>query len=193
MTDTPINLAIIIGSVRPGRAGEMVAKWFRDEAAKHDQFKITVVDLADYPPPLIITNEPPAELAPITEALEAADAFVVVTPEYNHSFPASIKSLIDWHYTQWRGKPVGFVSYGGTASGQRAVEALRLVYAEMHAVTMRDYVSFGIYTGDFGGEDKLPADVEASSTATKVLLDQLAWWALPLREARAKTPYQVAF
>ncbi len=192
MSDTPINLAVIIGSVRPGRAGEMVAKWFNDEVGRHDQFKLTVVDLADYPPPLVITDEPPAELAPVTAALEAADAFVVVTPEYNHSFPASIKSLIDWHYTQWRGKPVGFVSYGGTVSGQRAVEALRPVFAEMHAVTMRDYVSFGIYSGAFG-EDGLPTDAEGASTAAKVLLDQITWWALPLREARAKNPYQVAF
>jgi NAD(P)H-dependent FMN reductase len=192
MSDTPLNLAIIIGSVRPGRAGEMVAKWFREEAAKHDQFKIDVIDFAENPPPLAITEEAPAELADITRTLEAADAFVIVTPEYNHSFPASIKSLIDWHYTQWRAKPVGFVSYGGAACGLRAVEALRLVFAEMHAVTMRECVSFGIYGGAFG-DDGLPTDGEGANTAAKVLLDQLAWWATALQEARAKSPYQVAF
>jgi NAD(P)H-dependent FMN reductase len=186
-----LKLAIIVGSVRPGRAGTMVSKWFTDEAAKHDQFKIDVIDLADTLPPLMITEEPPAELAPVTEVLEAADAYIIVTPEYNHSFPASIKSLIDWHYTQWRAKPVGFVSYGGTAYGQRAVEALRPVFAEMHAVTVRDYVSFGLYSGDFG-EDGLPTDGEGASTAAKVLLDQLGWWAEALREARTKSPYQVA-
>lgn len=191
MTDIPLNLAIIVASIRQGRSGHMVASWFQDEAAKHAQFKVDVVDLADNPPPLVLSDQPPAGLAEVGRTLAAADAFVIVTPEYNHSFPASIKSLIDWHYTEWRAKPVGFVSYGGYACGLRAVEALRLVLAEMHAVTVRDCVSFGMYSSGFG-DDGQPTDGEGSTTAAKVLLDQLAWWASALHDARAASPYQVA-
>lgn len=192
MSDNRLKLAVIIGSVREGRFGHVVGSWFKEEADKHDQFTVNVVDLADSLPPLVLSQEAPPELAATTQALEEADAFVIVTSEYNHSFPAAIKSLIDWHYTQWRAKPVGFVSYGGHACGLRAVEALRLVLAEMHAVTIRDTVSFGIYSGAFG-EDGRPSDAEGSATAAKVMLDQLAWWASALQEARAKSPYQVAF
>ena len=78
----------------------------------------------------------------MTPRLAAADAFVVVTPEYNHSYPAPVKTLIDWHFTEWQAKPVGFVSYGGMSGGLRAVEHLRGVFAELHAVTVRDTVSF---------------------------------------------------
>ncbi|GAB2898079.1 NADPH-dependent FMN reductase [Streptomyces mayteni] len=193
MSDAPLKLAIVIGSIRDGRSGHTVGNWFKDEAGKHGAFDVDVVDMRDAPPPLILGNEPPAELAATTEKLEAADAFVIVTPEYNHSYPASIKSLIDWHYTQWRAKPVGFVSYGGHACGLRAVEALRLVLAEMHAVTVRDCVSFGMYSGNGFGEDGQPSEPEGANGAAKVLLDQIAWWATALKEAKAKKPYEVQF
>jgi hypothetical protein len=74
--------------------------------------------------------------------IDAADAFVVVTPEYNHSYPASLKHAIDMAHGEWNTKPVAFVSYGGISGGLRAVEALRLVFAELHATTIRDTVSF---------------------------------------------------
>ncbi|GLZ00711.1 NAD(P)H-dependent oxidoreductase [Actinoplanes sp. NBRC 103695] len=192
MSQSPLNLAVIIGSIRQGRSGHLVASWVSEEATKHDQFNVDVIDLAENPPPLALTNEPPAELAETTRKLDAADAFVVVTPEYNHSYPPGIKALIDWHYTEWRAKPVGFVSYGGAACGLRAVEALRLVFAEMHAVTIRDCVSFGMYSGGLG-EDGRPTDEEGSNTAAKAMLDQLAWWASALKTARTESPYQVAF
>ncbi|MFC8076495.1 NADPH-dependent FMN reductase [Streptomyces sp. NPDC057307] len=193
MSETRLNLVIVIGSIRKGRTGDTVASWMKEAAAKHDQFDIEIVDMAENPPPLILTDDAPPELAGTTSKLAAADAFIIVTPEYNHSFPASIKSLIDWHYTEWRAKPVGFVSYGGHACGLRAVEALRLVLAEMHAVTIRDCVSFGIYSGNGFDDEGRPADAEGAETAAKVMLDQLGWWAAALSEARSKTPYEVQF
>ncbi|MFB7300807.1 NADPH-dependent FMN reductase [Streptomyces rubiginosohelvolus] len=189
VTDAPLQLAVIVASVRQGRTGHVVSSWFHDESVKHGKFAVDLIDLADTPPPLILGNEMPQELAGVTKKLAAADAFVVVTPEYNHSFPASIKSLIDWHYGEWRAKPVGFVSYGGMASGLRAVEGLRLVFAEMHAVTVRDCVSFGMFTGQGFEEDGRPTDAEGASAAATTLLDQLAWWGGTLREARERTPY----
>lgn len=120
--------------------------------------------------------------------LAAADAFVVLTPEYNHSFPASLKTLIDWHFHEWRAKPVAFVSYGGLSGGLRAVEQLRQVFAELHAVTVRDTVSFHNAGASFDDQGR-HKDPSAPDAAAKVMLDQLAWWGLALREAKSVRPY----
>jgi NAD(P)H-dependent FMN reductase len=124
----------------------------------------------------------------VTPRLTTADAFVVVTPEYNHSFPASLKNAIDWHFTQWQAKPVGFVSYGGMSGGLRAVEHLRQVFAELHAVTVRDTVSFHGAWAQFDAEGR-PKELSACNAAAKTMLDQLAWWGHALRSARSERPY----
>ncbi|MEE6262874.1 NADPH-dependent FMN reductase [Plantactinospora sonchi] len=188
LPERALRLAVVVASVREGRLGAAVASWFSDEAKRHGRFDVDLIDLATASLPLGLTNDPPSELMDVTSRLESADAFVVVTPEYNHSFPASIKSLIDWHFSQWRAKPVGFVSYGGRSGGVRAVEALRLVLAEMHAVTIRDTVSFPMVWETFG-DDGRPVDEEESAAAAQALLDQLAWWATALLQARTRSPY----
>lgn len=125
-------------------------------------------------------------MAALTSALEDADAFVVVTPEYNHSYPASLKAAIDWHFTQWTAKPVAFVSYGGAAGGRHAVLHLENVLSELHAVTIRDGLAFPNYFTAW--QDGRPLDTAAAGYA-KTLLDQLAWWAGALRSAREAAPY----
>ena len=90
-------------------------------------------------------------MAELTARLDAADAFVLVTPEYNHSYPASLKAAIDWHFTQWTAKPVAFVSYGGAAGGRHAVLHLENVLTELHAVTIRDGLAFPNYFINFDG------------------------------------------
>ncbi|MFK4543075.1 NAD(P)H-dependent FMN reductase [Streptomyces tendae] len=125
-------------------------------------------------------------MAPPTSALESADAFVVVTPECNHSCPASQKAAVDWHFTQWTAKPVAFVSYGGAAGGRHAVLHLENVLTELHAVTIRDGLAFpNCFTA---WQDGQPVDGDAPGYA-KTLLEQLAWWAGALRTARAAAPY----
>ncbi|MDX3227144.1 NAD(P)H-dependent oxidoreductase [Streptomyces sp. ME19-01-6] len=192
-TATPIRLAVIVGSTREGRFGPKVVDWFTSRTALHADLHTDVVDLADTPLPGNLSYRPGPEdakaLAAVTPRLEAADAFVVITPEYNHSYPASLKNAIDWHYTPWKAKPVGFVSYGGISGGLRAVEHLRPVFAELHAVTVRDTVSFHNAGELFGADGTLkePKGPEAAATA---LLDQLTWWARALREARAVRPYE---
>ncbi len=120
--------------------------------------------------------------------MAAADAFVVVTPEYNHSFPAALKHAIDLADAEWRAKPVGFVSYGGMAGGLRAVEQLRLVFAELHAATVRDCVSFHGARERFGADGR-PKDPAGCGAAAKKMLDRLAWWAEALRAARWTAAY----
>lgn len=186
-----IRVAVIVGSVRDGRFGPVVAEWFVARARQRTDFEVDVIDLIDVPLPLTISDKPPAEVAEVTQRLKSADAFVVVTPEYNHSFPASVKNVIDWHFTEWQAKPVGFVSYGGLAGGLRAVEQLRLVFAELHAVTVRETVSFHQFWEQFDGEGR-PKDATSCNRAAETLLEQLAWWAAALGTARAARPYTVA-
>ncbi|GLW06920.1 FMN reductase [Microtetraspora sp. NBRC 13810] len=195
MPDKPLQLAVILGSVREGRFGPTVAHWFADRARRHGDLNVDLIDLADHPLPLVLPgfgSTPPAQaartLASLTPRLAAADAFVVVTPEYNHSFPAPLKNLIDWHNHQWHAKPVAFVSYGGVSGGLRAVEHLRPVFAELHAVTIRDTVSFHNAHGHFG-VDGTPVHAEECDNAATILLDRLSWWARALREARHIDPY----
>ncbi|GAB2865369.1 NAD(P)H-dependent oxidoreductase [Actinocorallia aurea] len=193
-TEAPLKLAVIVGSVRDGRFGPVVADWFAAHAAA--SFEVDLIDAAEHTDlPIALpdkSTEPSAEVVAaigrITPRLEAADAFAVVTPEYNHSYPASVKHLVDWHFTQWKAKPVGFVSYGGVSGGLRAVEHLRGVFAELHAVTVRDQVSFASYWERFG-EDGSFAFGEDADTAAKQLLGQLDWWARSLAEAKARRPY----
>lgn len=122
----------------------------------------------------------------LTSALERADAFIVVTPEYNHSYPASLKAAIDWHFTQWTAKPVAFVTYGGAAGGRHAALHLENVFTELHAVPIRDGLAFPNYFTTW--QNGRPLD-PASAAYAKALLDQLAWWAAALRTARTATPY----
>ncbi|MEV0438468.1 NAD(P)H-dependent oxidoreductase [Streptomyces spectabilis] len=188
----PLKLAVIVGSNREGRFGPVVAEWLLRRVREHQGFEIDVVDLADVDLPTSLSYRPDAatraELAKVSPKLAAADAFVVLTPEYNHSYPASLKSLIDWHHPEWQAKPIAFVSYGGLSGGLRSVEHLRPVFAELHAVTVRETVSFhnaGALFDDEGNH-KEPAAAEA---AAKAMLDQLAWWAWALRAAKEVRPY----
>ncbi|MER6342867.1 NADPH-dependent FMN reductase [Streptomyces sp. NPDC001595] len=186
----PLTVTLIVGSDRHGRFGPVVADWLLSRLEEHDDFVPQVVDVADAPLPtsLARTPETAAALAEITPKLASADAFVVLTPEYNHSFPAALKNLIDWHYTEWRAKPVALVSYGGISGGLRATEHLRQVFAELHAVTVRDTVSFHNAGASFDDQGH-PKDPTAPDAAAKTMLDQLTWWARALREAKARRPY----
>lgn len=190
------KLVIIVGSVREGRFGPVVASWVAEQARVHGGFDVEVVDLADVEIPLSLPAAPPkfagdsyprpAAMEPLTSRLTEAEAFILVTPEYNHSYPASLKAAIDWHFTQWTAKPVAFVSYGGAAGGRHAVLHLENVLTELHAVTIRDGLAFPNYFTSW--QDGQPLGPETSGHA-KVLLDQLAWWAGALSAARDATPY----
>jgi NAD(P)H-dependent FMN reductase len=185
-TDRPLRLAVLVGSTREGRAGAPIARWFVTHANQHAGFEIDVLDLLDVPIPTRLLERSSREQEAWAARIARADAFVVVTPEYNHSFPAPLKQAIDCAYHEWFAKPVGFVSYGGLARGLRAVEQLRLVFSELHAVTIRDGVSIGL---DDGVDGTGWVCDPAAGQAAKVLLDRLEWWGRALRSARAERPY----
>lgn len=184
----PVRLAVLVGSTRPGRFADVVVRFLLDQLAGRADLVVDVVDLAEVDLPARLPAGPDPTVDAYAERIGRAEAFVVVTPEYNHAYPASLKQAIDLVHAEWRAKPVGFVAYGGVSGGLRAVEQLRLVFAELHAVGVRDTVSLHGAHGLFDEAGRMtdPAGAEA---ATKVLLDQLRWWALALREARRVRPY----
>lgn len=192
-TDTahaPLNVTLVVGSNRHGRFGPVVANWLLDRVRRRDDIAVQVVDVAeiDLPTTFARSAEATAALRTVTPKLAEADAFIVLTPEYNHSYPAGLKNLIDWHFAEWQAKPVGLVSYGGMAGGLRAAEHLRQVFAELHAVTVRDTVSFHNAGASFDDEGRL-RDPSGPDAAAKTMLDQLVWWGLALRDAKDRRPY----
>jgi NAD(P)H-dependent FMN reductase len=173
VTVHPLRLAVLTRNLEPGRFGTTVTEWFERAAERHDEFKPDLIDLSAVP------------LAELPVRIAEADAIVVVTAEYNHAYPGDLKTAIDAVRQPWFGKPIAFVVYGGRSRGLRAAEQLRLVFGELHAVTIRD--TLGFHEDDFtpAGEPIDPTTDAAAAT----LLTQLAWWSRPLRDARASTPY----
>jgi len=180
-----LQLAVIIGSVRAGRIGEAVSDWFGTQLDQHDEFSLDLIDLADLTLPDCLDGSGDAGV--FAKRIDAADGVVVITPEYNHGYPGALKTAIDSAREEWQAKAVGFVSYGGVAGGLRAVEQLRLVFAELHTVTVRQVVSLHFVHDLFDGNGML-TDHHAPAAAHKMLA-QLAWWSRALRSARAEEAY----
>lgn len=180
-----IRVAVIYGSTRPGRFCDTIVRWTVDRVAASKKFQLDVIDPADTPAGPSIDERPSLSLQ---QRLGQADAFVIVTPEYNHGYPAPLKALIDSSGAEWHAKPVAFVSYGGVSGGLRAVEQLRPVFAELHAVTIRDSVSFPSAWEQFDESGALRSP-ERAQRGMETLLARLNWWAVALREARSTSPY----
>lgn len=186
--DSPqkISVAVLVGSTRADRRAPHFARWLMAHLAERNDFSVDVIDLEELDLPARLPRDDDPRAIELRTRIADADAFIVVTPEYNHGYPASLKQAIDVPYREWNAKPVAFVSYGGMSGGIRAVEQLRQVFAELHAVTVRDGVAF---PGSRVDVDGTAADAEGAAAAAKVMLDELAWWSLALREARTVRPY----
>ena len=184
-----IRVAIIVGSTRPGRRAEVVARWVYDIASKRSDAEFEVVDILDFNLPLLDEPMSPARgeyTQPHTKAwsakIDSFDAFVFVTPEYNHGPSGALKNAIDFLYREWNDKAAAFVSYGG-AGGTRAVEQLRLVMGELQVADVRAQVALSLAT-DFENYVAFnPAARHDGLVAT--MLDQLISWAGALQTVRS--------
>jgi len=191
MTSKP-KIAVIIGSVRPTRFGDKPAKWIAEHAAKRSDIDVELVDLADFPLPLfdapasdLWMPTPNADAAKWQAKLNEFDGYIFVTAEYNRSIPGALKNAIDWAYTPFVKKAVGYVAYG-SVGGARAVEHLRNIMTELQAVSVRH----GIH---IGGSDFMPimfGQKTWEETAPGFdgfvpdLLDNLVWWTNATKTAR---------
>src|SRR6187401_2277412 len=147
-----IKIAIILGSTRPGRNGEAVAKWVSEIAQKRNDAEFELVDIKEFNLPLLDEPVPPSMgqySKPHTKAWAAKigsfDGYVLVAPEYNHGISGALKNAIDFLFAEWNNKAAGFVSYG-SAGGARAVEQLRLVLAELMVADVRAQVMLSLFT-----------------------------------------------
>jgi NAD(P)H-dependent FMN reductase len=192
------KLLIIVGSTRPGRAADAVTPWIARAAQAHGSFEVEVADLRDWPLPhfgehfgTVGDISDPTYSEPIVRAwnktVKAADAFIVITPEYNHSIPGVLKNAIDsvWLSFGFRNKPVAAVGYSGGVSGAiRAIEHLAHIVVEAEAVPLRNTVVLPQVQSGFSesGEPASPI----SAAALSIMLDDLAWWSAAMEKARAE-------
>lgn len=183
MTQT-LRIAIVMGSIRDGRLCPAVTDWLMTELGQFRELELSLIDPADIPMQTFADPLAKPILEGMRRELASADAFILVTPEYNHSYPAALKFIIDSAYEEWQTKPVGFVSYGGVSGGIRAVEHLRQVFAELQSVSMRDAVSLANVWELFDEQGQLIDPRHPQRTLHK-MLEQLGWWAVALRNARA--------
>jgi NAD(P)H-dependent FMN reductase len=185
-----IKVAIIIGSTRPGRVGESVARWVYDLARQRGDAVFELVDIKAFNLPLLDEPVPPSQgqySQPHTKVwaakIETFDAFVFVTPEYNHGISGALKNAIDFLYREWNNKAAGFVGYG-SAGGTRAVESLRLVMAELQVADVRAQVALSLFTDFENFSVFKPAPYHDKSVSD--MLDQVIAWGGALKSLRNK-------
>ncbi len=185
-----LRIAIIIGSTRPGRKGEAVAKWVHEIAQKRSDADFELVDIKDFNLPLLDEPVPPS-LGQYTKEhtkawaakIDSFDAYVFVTPEYNHGTSGALKNAIDFLYHEWVNKAAGFVGYGG-ASGTRAVENLRLVMGELQVAAVRAQVGLSLFTDFENFSVFKPAPKQENSV--NAMLDQVIAWGGALKTLRER-------
>lgn len=191
-----LNLKIIVGSTRPGRAADLVVPWVRTHADASNAFNIETLDLRDWGLPMFTETfqtlgdpRDPTYSLPLVKKWNAtiaeADAVLFITPEYNHSIPAVLKNAIDTLFFSFalRNKPAAFVAYSMSAvGGARAVEHLAHIAIEAEMVPLRNSVLVANVKSAFDADGEVAE--RATSAALTVLLQDLEWWAQVLRGAR---------
>ncbi|MCW8409589.1 NAD(P)H-dependent oxidoreductase [Legionella sp. PATHC035] len=183
-----LKIAIITGSTRPGRKNESVARWVYDLANGRNDAEFELIDIAEYQLPLLDEAMPPSLCQYSHEhtkkwaaTIARFDAFVFVTPEYNHGTSGALKNAIDYLYKEWNNKVAGFVSYGGIG-GARAVEHLRLVMAELMIATVRAQVMLSLFTDFENFSTFKPSPHHEKEVHT--MLDQVISWGQALKSVR---------
>ncbi|HKG37018.1 MAG TPA: NAD(P)H-dependent oxidoreductase [Solirubrobacterales bacterium] len=184
-----MRIAIIIGTTRPNRKSEKVARWVHELASGRDDAEFELIDLAEAGLPLLDEPKPPGAGDYSKEhtkrwagIVDSFDAYVFVTGEYNHGIPAALKNALDFVYAEWNDKAAGFVGYGNTG-GARSIEQLRGVVAELQMASVRTTVNLNIFT-DFDRANELTPDPRHEKKLG-ALLDELVAWGGALRELRS--------
>lgn len=186
-----VKIAVIVGSTRPGRKAEDVARWVMQIASLRSDAIYELVDIQDFKLPLLDEPAPPSTgkySKPHTLAwaarIDAYDGFVFVTPEYNHGTSGALKNAIDFLYKEWNNKAAGFVGYG-SAGGSRAVESLRLVMGELQIADVRAQVMLSLFTDFENFKVFNPAPFQEQAVTT--MLDQVVSWSHALQAVRNKS------
>jgi len=185
-----LRIAIILGSTRPGRKTELVARWVLDHARQRGDAEYELVDIAEFDLPLLDEPIPPSQhkyskdhTKRWSEKIASFDGYVFVTPEYNHSTSGALKNAIDFLYSEWNNKAAGFVSFG-SSGGTRAVEHLRLIMGELQIADVRSQVALSLFTDFENFSTFKPQALHEKSL--KSMLDQLIAWSGAMKTVRAR-------
>jgi len=185
-----LKIGIIVGSTRPGRKADAVARWVYEIATRRNDAQYEMVDIQDFHLPLLDEPMPPSlghYTQPHTKTwagrISGFDGYVFVTPEYNHGTSGALKNAIDYLYAEWNNKAAGFVGYGG-AGGTRAVESLRLVMGELQVADVREQVALSLFH-DFENFTVLRPRPQHEKSVN-AMLDQVVAWSGALATLRAK-------
>ncbi|MCV0397589.1 MAG: NAD(P)H-dependent oxidoreductase [Rhizobiaceae bacterium] len=185
------RIGIIVGSVRPNRFADKPASWIAEIASARDDLEVETIDLKDFPLPLFDEPVSPAwkpsqnEVARRwQETVDRFDGFIVTAAEYNHGPAPAMKNALDYAYKEWNRKPVAFVGYGGVG-GARAVEQLRLHAVELQMASTKNavHIVWADMAPVMNGEKSL-SDFDHLNKSAEATLDELAWWAKVLKDAR---------
>jgi|SRR5581483_1611382 len=192
-----LKIKVIIGSTREGRFSEYPAKWIASLAKKRQELDVEIVDLRDYKLPFFNEAVSPSysqkpydnkEVSRWSQKISEADGFIIISPEYNHSFTAVLKNALDYIYYPWNNKAVGYVSYG-SVSGARSIEQLRLVAIELQLANVRQSINIpgDIYLKVLNSKGSDLTPFETINDRADIMLDQLALWSKYLKMAREQT------
>jgi NAD(P)H-dependent FMN reductase len=191
------KVLVVLGSTRENRYGDKPAHWILGRLAEHPQLDPELVDLRDWPLPMFDRPVSPSRITDGNyghelanrwgQKVASADAFVVVSPEYNHGYAAVLKNAMDWLFREWNRKPISFVGYG-SVGGARAIEQLRAVAIELEMAPIRRAVHLPVEIYLATMKETAPADpglFAKAEPAAALMADELAWWSAALRAARA--------
>lgn len=185
-----IKIAIIIGSTRPGRKGEVIGRWVQEIAQQRSDAEFELIDIAEYNLPLFDEPMPPMRgqytkehTLAWSQKIAAFDGYIFVTPEYNKSISGALKNAIDFLYREWNNKAAGIVGYG-VGGGHRAVEALRLILGELMVADVRAQVAVSLQSDFENYSEFKPAPHQEAYVHT--MLDQVLSWSGALKTVREK-------
>lgn len=183
------KIHVILGSIREGRAGEKIAHWFMDTIKDYEHADLELVDLLDFSLPMFAEAVPSSmregkhsnpAIQKWLDKVAEADGYIIITPEYNHSFSSVLKNALDYPYKEWNHKPIGFVGYGGFAGGARAVEQLRQVVSELRMYDVRDQVLIPTVWNAFDQDGRLQ-NVEIHTKNALLIVDEVSSLAKQLK------------
>jgi NAD(P)H-dependent FMN reductase len=184
------RLAIVVGSTRPGRVGPIFAEWLETVAREHGTFEPVMADLAKFDLPLLDEPHHPrlgkyekAHTKAWSQAVDAADAFVFVTPEYNYFAAPAIVNAVDYLAREWNYKPAGFLSYGGVSGGLRSVQALKPLLTTVKVVPIPEAVALPTYAAHLDDKGRFSPSEQVTAGA-RTMLDELARWSAALKPMR---------
>lgn len=185
-----LKLKVIIGSTRPGRKGPAVADWFMTKVAEHTEFDVELIDLKEINLPFMdeaahpraqkYTNDHTKKWQ---QTIDSADAYVIVTPEYNYSYPATLKNALDYLALEWCEKPMGFVSYGGLSGGTRAVQELKGPVTTLGMMPLPEAVNIPFFAKHINDNGEFES-YDSAERSAEVMLKKLKRWAKALKRMR---------